>query len=61
MSKWSHPIPIWVSRKNADGDIAQFTVALWLHLVLFLMLLANALLWAGIGLYAAGSLIVGAF
>jgi hypothetical protein len=61
MSKWSHPIPVWVSRKNADGQIAQFTVSLWMFMTLAIGILLNALLWIGIGLYAAVQVILGAF
>lgn len=55
--RYIHPIPIWVSRKNADGFISEFTVPLWLFLVIGLVALANALLWGGIGLYEAARVI----
>jgi hypothetical protein len=50
MSKWTHPIPIWVSRKNADEVISQFTVSLWMFMLLGVLILLNLLSWSIIGL-----------
>lgn len=60
MSKWTHPMPVYVTRPTADNFIASFTAPLWLFLLIGVLCLANALLWLGIGLVQALTLIVGA-
>jgi hypothetical protein len=49
--------PIWVSRKNADNMIAQFSVPLWLFMIIGSLLLLNVLVWSGIGLNEAARVI----
>lgn len=56
--EWTTPVPIWVSRKTADGYVTTFTVGFWLFLILGFVLLANVLLWSGIGLFVALKLIL---
>lgn len=52
MSDWGKPLPIWVSRPDADKFVSKFTVPLWMFMVIGLLALFNALLWGGYGLYA---------
>lgn len=58
MNKMQTPVPVWVSRRNADGVIAQFTVSMWLFMLIGIVMLCNVLLWGGIGLYEAITYIV---
>ena len=60
MSKWKHPIPVWVSRKDADGMIAKFTMPLWWFFAVGLIVVANVTVWSIIGLIVAAQWIVGA-
>lgn len=53
MSKWTYPFPVWVSRENADGNVSQFTMPLWLAIVLFFLLALNVAAWSVIGLIEA--------
>lgn len=55
---WTRPIPIWVSRKNADGQISQFAVSGWMFMLLALLALVNAFAWGFIGIYEAVKVIV---
>lgn len=52
-SKWTFPVPIWVSRETGDGVTSKFTVPMWLFLLIGLVVLLNVLLWGGIGLVEA--------
>lgn len=51
--KWTQEFPVWVSRKDADGFIAEFTVPLWMFLLIGCILLLNVLAWSAIGLVEA--------
>lgn len=48
--KWTHPLPIWVSRKDADDFIATFTVPMWLFLFIGFVVLLNVVGWSVVGL-----------
>ena len=48
--KWTHEFPVWVSRKNNDGIIAQFTLPLWAALLGFLLAVINVFGWLTVGL-----------
>lgn len=50
---WMQELPIWVSRKDANGMISKFSVPLWLFMLIGLIVLLNFLLWGGIGIYEA--------
>ena len=50
MSDWGKELPIWVSRKNYDGRISQFSVPLWLFMLLGLLVVLNAVGWGVVGL-----------
>lgn len=50
---WFAQIPIWVSRKTADGMTSQFSVPLYLFMIIGLLGVLNFLLWGGIGIYEA--------
>ena len=49
----TYSLPIWVSRKTADGMVSHFSVPLWLFMLIGLVALLNGLLWGGIGIYEA--------
>lgn len=51
-------IPLWVSRENADGQIAQFTVNIWVHLMVCMLALVNAIGWGAYGVYSLGNLVI---
>lgn len=51
--KWTHPVPVWVSRKDNDGTVASFTVPLWMFLALGVIALLNVAAWGTIGLAEA--------
>jgi hypothetical protein len=55
---WGMELPIWVSRKNADGMISQFSVPMWLFMLIGLLVVLNVVLWGGIGLYEAVTYII---
>jgi hypothetical protein len=40
------PIPIYVTRANADGVIGCWSVGAWFGLVVTLIIMANVLLWS---------------
>lgn len=44
-------LPIWVSRPKADGKTHTVSAAAWKILVLWLVFVANALIWGGIAIY----------
>lgn len=56
--KWSHPLPVWVSRPDADGNIATLTHPLWFVLLMFVIITLNALGWGIYGLVALVSHII---
>ena len=49
----SYPMPIWVSRPEADGMTHALKVSAWQILILWFVIFANALLWGGFGIYEA--------
>jgi hypothetical protein len=55
---WIDTIPIWVSRPNADGFISQFSVQGWIFMLIWILILINFFLWAGIGIYEAFNLVI---
>ena len=59
--EWTTPLPIWVSRQTADGRTSNFTVPLWLFLLIGFALLINLVLWSGIGIFVALKLILAVF
>jgi len=52
MSDLGKSLPIWVSRKNADGMISTFEVPLWLFMLIGVLALLNVVGWGMYGLYA---------
>lgn len=55
---WTEKVPIWVSRENASGQISQFEVSGWIFLLVFVLILFNAILWGGYGIYEWVRLVV---
>jgi hypothetical protein len=55
---WTSSIPIWVSRKNAQGMISQFAVTGWIFMLIGFLVLLNTLAWGFIGLYEAVRVVV---
>lgn len=50
---WFDTLPIYVTRKNADGFIATYSLAvLWTTLIM-LVVAANIIIWGFISLYEA--------
>ncbi len=45
MSNWTHPVPVWVSRKTAAGDISHLSVPMWLFTAIGATVLLNVVLW----------------
>lgn len=52
-SFWTSSIPVWVSRKTADGDIAAFSISGWLWMLGWILILLNFFIWSFIGLFEA--------
>jgi hypothetical protein len=52
-------VPVYVTRKNADGIIATWSVNALIAIAILLVLEANILLWSIVGLYQAARVIVG--
>lgn len=50
---WTQSLPIWVSRKTADGLTSSYSVPLWMFMLIGLITMFNLLLWGVIGLYEA--------
>jgi hypothetical protein len=57
-SKWTFPMALWVSRKDADGMIYHVTVPMWLFIVFGFIILANVLVWGVIGLVEAAEYVL---
>ena len=49
-NKWTHPLPIWVSREDADGTISEFSVPVWCFMLIGALSLLNVIAWGIIGL-----------
>lgn len=45
--------PIYVTRKNADGIIATYSLSIWMTLLALMIVWTNIVVWGGIGLYEA--------
>lgn len=57
--RWlTYRVPLWVSRPEADGRTHTLSGAAWQIFLLWLVFLANALLWGGVGIYEAVRVIV---
>ncbi len=52
-------MPFYVTRKNAEGLSATWSVNAWIGLVLLILLQLNVLLWSIVGIYEAGRVILG--
>jgi hypothetical protein len=50
-SFWTETIPIWVSRKTANGDVSAFSVSGWVFMLVHFLILLNVILWGGYGIY----------
>lgn len=50
MSNLTQPIPVYVTRKNADGMIASYTVSAWVALAVMIFGGFAAVLWSIIAL-----------
>lgn len=46
------PLPIYVTRENANGQIAEFTLSAWMILLAMFIVWANVVLWGAYGLAA---------
>jgi hypothetical protein len=53
-------IPVYVTRRDADGLIASYEMPLWMSLFGLLMVWLNIMVWSLIGLVLAGTLVAGA-
>lgn len=55
MSKntWFASMPVYVTNKTADGEIAYFSLTVWIALLIFFLICLNLLVWGFIGLYEA--------
>lgn len=56
--KWTHPLPLWVSRKDADGVIANISVPMWLFMYIWASIIINAMVWGAIGLWVAVRVVI---
>lgn len=52
-------LPVYVTRKTANGQTASYSCPAWMPIFAVLLFLLNVIVWGGIGLYEAGRLIVG--
>lgn len=48
----SQDVPIYVTRENADGQIAEYTLSIWMTLLAIFVVWANLIAWGFYGLYA---------
>jgi hypothetical protein len=53
LRRLSYPMPIWVSRPEADGMTHTLRVPAWQILVLWPVVFVSALLWGAFGIYEA--------
>jgi hypothetical protein len=60
MSRWqrlkrtiSFQLPFYVTRKNADGVIATYSVNGWVAIAAIMLVSANVLLWGIVGVIVA--------
>ena len=50
MSKWTYPMPVYVTRANADGMIGSFTMSAWMVLLTMLLVWLNVIGWSIYGI-----------
>jgi hypothetical protein len=50
--------PIYVTRKTADGETANYSLSIWMTLLVILLLWLNVVVWGCLGLYEAVRVIV---
>lgn len=60
MSRWQRAkelatvgVPFYVTRRNADGEIATWSVNAWIALAIIFVVSLNIVLWGTVGLVAA--------
>lgn len=46
-------LPIYVTRKSAEGETAEYSLSLWMTLVAILLVWLNVMAWGCLGLYVA--------
>lgn len=46
-------IPLYVTRKTADGLIGEWSISPYVGLLIWFIFLINVLLWGGVGIYEA--------
>ncbi len=51
-------LPIYVTRPDADGMIASYSVPIWLSLAALLMVMANVIAWGAVGRATAAKVIL---
>lgn len=64
MSRFIHgdmaaSIPVYVTRKTADGKTGSLSLSIWTALLVLLLVWLNAVIWGCIGIYEAVRLVLG--
>ena len=54
---WGFQIPIYVTRKRADGCIGAINMGAWLMMIIYLLVVLNVLSWGVLGLYFAAKVV----
>lgn len=52
-NNWGAQIPVYVTRKNADGFVGTYSFAAWLVVLVQFLVSINIVLWGAAGVYAA--------
>ena len=45
-------IPVYVTRKTANGETGSFSLSLWMSLLALMLVWANIVLWSLFGIFA---------
>lgn len=52
-------MPIYVTRKTADGDTGSLSMSIWMQLLVLFLLWLNAVIWGCLGIYKAVRVVIG--
>jgi len=45
MSKWNYSLPVYVTNPRGDGFIADYSLNVWMAMLIYILILINALGW----------------
>ncbi len=54
----NNSLPIYVTRKTANGDVASYSISIWMSLLVIFLGWTNAVVWGALGLYFAVKAVV---